>query len=156
MKAKLLILSAIVALSLTTPAFAKTRVVQTRNGQALVTNTSNHRNHWRGDRFRSGSSVFWNVGIGVPFYGGYYGGTPYYGGYSYYGGYPTTAAPIMAVIRTVRTAIATLTDTGPTIMARVIRPTITGASIAVPADQLLRACKNGSPVLDIIAAQSMA
>src|SRR5205823_15081973 len=88
MKAKLLILSAIVALSLTTPAFAKTRVVQTRNGQALVTNTSNHRNHWRGDRFRSGSSVIWNVGIGVPFYGGYYGGSPYYGGYSYYGGYP--------------------------------------------------------------------
>ena len=67
-----------------------------------------------------------------------------------------TAAPIMAVIRTVCTAIATLTDTGPTIMARVIRRTITGASIAVPADQLLRACKNGSPVLDIIAAQSMA
>src|SRR2546423_13458380 len=80
MKAKLLILSALVAFSLTTPAFAKTRVVQTRNGQALVTNTNNHRNHWRGDRFRSGSSVFWNVGIGVPFYGGYYGGYPYYGG----------------------------------------------------------------------------
>ena len=75
-------------------------------------------------------------------------------------GTPTTAAPIMAVIRTVRTAIATLTGTRPTIMARVIRPPIrppiTGASIAVPADQLLRACKNGSPVLDIIAAQSMA
>src|SRR5437868_7493615 len=88
MKAKLLILSAIVALSVMTPAFAKTRVVQTRNGQALVTNTSNHRNHWRGDRFRSGSSVIWNVGIGVPLYGGYYGGLPYYGGYSYYGGYP--------------------------------------------------------------------
>src|SRR5436190_13936708 len=88
MKAKLLILSAIVALSLMTPAFAKTRIVQTRNGRALVTNTGNHRNHWRGDRFRSGSSVFWNVGIGVPFYGGYYGGLPYYGGYSYYGGYP--------------------------------------------------------------------
>src|SRR5438128_491929 len=87
MKAKILTLSAVVALSLTTPAFAKTRVVQTRNGRALVTNTSNHRNHWRGDRFRSGSSVFWNVGIGVPFYGGYYGGYPYYGGYSY-GGYP--------------------------------------------------------------------
>ena len=34
----------------------------------------------------------------------------------------------MAVIRTVRTAIATLTDTGPTIMARVIRPTIGGYS----------------------------
>lgn len=92
MKAKLLILSALVALSLTTPAFAKTRVVQTRNGQSLVTSTSNHRNHWRGDRFRNSSSVFWNVGIGVPFYGGYYG-SPYYGGYpyyggSYYGGYP--------------------------------------------------------------------
>src|SRR5256886_17562259 len=87
MKAKLLILSALVALSLTTPAFAKTRVVQTRNGQALVTNTSNHRNHWRGDRFRSGSSVFWNVGIGVPFYGGYYGGYPYYGGL-FFGGRP--------------------------------------------------------------------
>ena len=71
-------------------------------------------------------------------------------------GTPITAARIMAVIRTARTAIATLTDTGPTIMARVIPPTITGASIAVPADQLLRACKNGSPVLDIIAAQSMA
>ncbi len=71
-------------------------------------------------------------------------------------GTPTTAAPIMAVIRTVRTAIPTPTDTGPIIMARVIRRTITGASIAVPADQLLRACKNGSPVLDIIAAQSMA
>ena len=71
-------------------------------------------------------------------------------------GTPTTAAPIMAVIRTVRTAIATLTGTRLTTMARVIRPTITGASIAVPADQLLRACKNGSPVLDIIAAQSMA
>src|SRR5882724_5976714 len=68
-------------------------------------------------------------------------------------GTPTMAAPIMAVIRT---AIPTLTDTGPIIMARVIRRTITGASIAVPADQLLRACKNGSPVLDIIAAQSMA
>ncbi len=88
MKAKLLILSAIVALSLTTPAFAKTRVVQTRNGQAVVTNSGNHRNHWRGDHWRSGSSVSWNVGIGVPFYGGYYGGYPYYGGYSYYGGYP--------------------------------------------------------------------
>src|SRR2546423_15351618 len=86
MKAKLLILSALVALSLTTPAFAKTRVVQTRKGQALVTDTSNHRNHWRGDRFRSGSSVSWNVGIGVPFYGGYYGGSPYYGGYSFFGG----------------------------------------------------------------------
>ena len=65
-------------------------------------------------------------------------------------GTPTTAAPIMVVIRMGRT------DTGPTIMARVIRRTITGVSIAVPADQLLRACKNGSPVLDIIAAQSMA
>jgi hypothetical protein len=81
MKAKLLIFSAIVALSLTTPAFAKKRVIQTRNGQAVVTSTGNHRNHWR-----NSSSVFWNVGIGVPFYGGYYGGSSYYS--SYYGGYP--------------------------------------------------------------------
>ena len=83
MKAKLLILGAIVALSLTTPAFARTRVVQTRNGQAVVTNSGNHRNHWRGDHWRSGSGVSWNIGIGLPFYGGY----PYYGS-SYYGGYP--------------------------------------------------------------------
>jgi len=87
MKAKLLILGAIAALSLTTPAFAKTRVVQTRNGQTVVANSSDHRNHWRGNHWRSGSRVFWNVGIGVPFYGGYYGGYPYYGS-SYYGGYP--------------------------------------------------------------------
>src|SRR2546423_3867739 len=95
MKAKLLILSALVALSLTTPAFAKTRVVQARNGQVRVPNTSNHRNHWRSDRFRSGSSVFWNVGIGVPFYGGYYGGSPYYGGKSYYGGVSFLRPPHM-------------------------------------------------------------
>ena len=87
MKAKLLILGAIFAVSLTTPAFAKQRVVQTRNGQAVVINNGNHRNHWRNDRWRSGSRVFWNVGIGLPFYGGYYGGYPYYGS-SYYGGYP--------------------------------------------------------------------
>ena len=87
MKAKLLILSALVALSLTSPAFAKSRVVQTRNGQAVVTNRGDHRNHWRGNHWRSGSSVFWNIGIGAPFYGGYYGGYPYYGS-SYYGGYP--------------------------------------------------------------------
>ena len=40
----------------------------------------------------------WNIGIGLPFYGGYYGGYPYYGSYygdypyyggSYYGPYPT-------------------------------------------------------------------
>jgi hypothetical protein len=89
MKAKLLILTAIAALCVTTPAFAKHRVVQTRNGQAVVVNTHRHDSR--------NSSVFWNVGIGVPFYGGYYGGYPYYGGYysgypyygsSYYGGYP--------------------------------------------------------------------
>src|SRR5207237_3839231 len=71
-------------------------------------------------------------------------------------GTPTTAAPIMAVFRTVRTAIASLTNTGATIMARVIRRTINGASIAVPAEQMLRACKKGSPVLGIFAGLSMA
>ena len=90
MKAKLLILTGIAALCMTTPAFAKHRVVQTRNGHAVVGNT--HRHDSRSSR------VFWNVGIGFPFYGGgYYGGYPYYGGYysgypyyggSYYGGYP--------------------------------------------------------------------
>jgi hypothetical protein len=68
-----------------------------------------------------------------------------------------TGTPIIADIGTVRTGMAaTRTDTGPTIMARLIRPTITGASIAVTADQLWRACKNGSPALDFIAARSMA
>src|SRR6476620_12505937 len=81
MKTKLLILTAIAALGVTTPAFAKHRVVQTRNGRAVVVNTH---------RYDSRSShVFWNVGIGFPFYGGYYGGYPYYGGcssaYPFYG-----------------------------------------------------------------------
>ncbi len=91
MKAKLLILGVMAALSLATPAIAKKHVIQTRNGAALVTNTGNHyRNHWRDSR------VSWNVGVGIglPFYGGYYGGYPYYGGYQYgyypygYGSYP--------------------------------------------------------------------
>ena len=81
MKAKLLVLSAIVALSLTTPAFARTHLVQTRTGQRVVTNFGNHRDHWH-----SRSGVSWNIGIGLPFYGRYYGAYPYYG--SYYGGYP--------------------------------------------------------------------
>jgi len=88
MKAKLLTLTAIAALCVTTPAFAKHRVVQTRNGKAVVVNTHRHDSR--------SSHVFWNVGIGFPFYGGYYSGYPYYGGYysgnpyygSYYGGYP--------------------------------------------------------------------
>ena len=78
MKTKLLILAAIAALCVTTPAFAKQRVVETRNGRAVVVNT--HRHDSRGSR------VYWNIGIGLPFYGGYYGGYPYYG--AYYSGYP--------------------------------------------------------------------
>jgi hypothetical protein len=90
MKAKLLVLGTIVALSLTTPAFARTHVVQTRTGQTVV--SGNDRDHWH-----SSSGVSWNIGIGLPFYGGYYGGYPYYRSYygeypyyadSYYGGYP--------------------------------------------------------------------
>ncbi len=68
MKTKLLILTAIAALGVTTPAFAKHRVVQTRNGRAVVVNTHRHDSR--------SSQVFWNVGIGFPFYGGYYGGYP--------------------------------------------------------------------------------
>src|SRR4051812_47843814 len=76
MKAKLQIPSAIVALSMATPAFARTHVVQTRSGQRVVTNVGNDRDHWHS----SSSGVSWNIGIGLPFYGGYYGGYPYYGG----------------------------------------------------------------------------
>src|SRR5690349_16370749 len=68
MKAKLFILTAIAVLCVATPAFAKHRVVQTRNGRAVVVNT--HRQDSRSSR------VFWNVGIGFPFFGGYYGGYP--------------------------------------------------------------------------------
>jgi putative peptidoglycan binding protein len=81
MKAKLLILMAIAALCVSTPAFGRQRVVQTRDGRAVVVN--NHRHYSRG------SSVYWNVGVGVPFFGGgYYSGYPYYGG-GYYSGYPS-------------------------------------------------------------------
>ena len=68
MKTKLLIFTAIAALCVATPAFAKHRVVQTRNGRAVVVNTHRHDSR--------SSHVFWNVGIGFPFYGGYYGGYP--------------------------------------------------------------------------------
>lgn len=77
MKAKLLILTAITALCVSKPAFARQHVVQTRNGRAVVIDTHHHDSH--------ASSVYWNVGVGLPFYGGYYGSYPYYGGYS---GYP--------------------------------------------------------------------
>lgn len=83
MKVKLLIIDALVALSLATPAFASTHVVQSRNGQRVVTTCGNHRDHWHS------SGVSWNIGVGLPFYGGYYGGYPYYG--SCYGGYPYCA-----------------------------------------------------------------
>ena len=79
MKAKLLILAAVAALSVPMPAFAKHRVIQTRNGQAVVVSSHGHDSR--------SSRVFWNVGIGFPFSGGYYGGYPYYGGY--YAGYPS-------------------------------------------------------------------
>ena len=79
MKAKLLIVMAIAGLCVGTPAFAAQRVVQTRNGRAVVVNTHGH--DWRSSR------VYWNVGIGFPFYGGgFYSGYPSYGGY--YSGYP--------------------------------------------------------------------
>src|SRR5205823_9460778 len=148
MKAKLLILGAIAALSLTTPAFAKTRVVQTRNGQTVVANSSDHRNHWRGNHWRSGSRVFWNVGIGVPFYGGYYGGYPYYGS-SYYGDIH------MARMATV----ITLTDTDTIVTITTARPiptTPVARFIGVTTDRLLPACRNGSLALAIITARSMA
>ena len=84
MKAKLLIVITIAGLGLTTgSAFASQQVVETRNGRAVVVRTHRHDAH--------NSSVFWNVGVGVPFAGGYYGGYPYYG--SYYSGYPYGGYP---------------------------------------------------------------
>src|SRR5438552_15946674 len=70
----------------------------------------------------------------------------------------TTAVPIMGDIHTVHTGTdITPTDMGPTpTTGRLIRPTITGASIAVTADQRSRASRNGSPVPDIIVARLMA
>lgn len=86
MKAKLLILGAIVSLLLATPAIAKPRVVRTADGRSVITNSGRH---WRGHH---DSHVSWGVGIGfgAPFYGGYYGAYPgYYGGYPYgYSYYP--------------------------------------------------------------------
>ena len=85
MKAKLFILMAVAALCISTTALAGERVVQRRDGRAVIVNP--HRHDSRGSR------VFWNVGVGIPFFGGgYYAGYPYYGGYysaypSYYGGY---------------------------------------------------------------------
>jgi putative peptidoglycan binding protein len=82
-EAKLLILTAIAALCVAPPTFAKHRIVQTRHGREVVVNTHGH------DSPRS--HFFWNVGIGFPFSAGYYAGYPYYGGYysdyPYYGSY---------------------------------------------------------------------
>jgi len=70
----------------------------------------------------------------------------------------TTAVPIMGDIHTVRmdTGIP-LTDKAVTITtARAIRTTRTARFIAVTTDRLLRAYRNGTPALDIIAARLMA
>lgn len=96
MKAKLLTLSVIAALSCATLATAKTKVVKTTaDGRAMVVTKTgkNWNNHYRSSSWGGwgGSHTSWGIGIGLgsPFYGGYYGGYPgYYGGYYPYGGYP--------------------------------------------------------------------
>jgi len=69
-----------------------------------------------------------------------------------------TAVPITGDIHTARTGTGiTLTDTAVTITtARAIPITPTEVSIVVTTDRLLRAYRNGSLALDIIAARLMA
>ncbi len=75
---------AALTLCLASPAFARPQVVTTSSGNRTFVRSNHYRPYCRG------SGVSWSIGIGFPFYGGYYGGYPYsYGAYPYsYGGYP--------------------------------------------------------------------
>ncbi len=79
MRAKLFLPLAIISFALCLPVQAQHRPV-TNGGRTFAGN------NFRG-RSCHGGGVSWSVGVGFPFYGGYFGGYPYYGGYSY-GGYP--------------------------------------------------------------------
>jgi Putative peptidoglycan binding domain len=80
MKAKTVLLTAAVALGTSILASAQSRVVSTSGGTRTVVTGNYCRPYWHG------SSV--SIGIGFPFYGGFYPGFPYYGGYYPYYPYP--------------------------------------------------------------------
>ncbi len=82
MKSKAFALFVALAVLAAGPAFAQRRVITTgtTGGRTVVSNQF-HRPYCRG------GGVSWSIGIGFPFYGGYYGGYPYYATSPYYGGY---------------------------------------------------------------------
>ena len=75
MKTKIFLLSALLAVATALPASAQRRVATTSGGRTVVSNNFSR-------PFCHGNSVA--IGIGFPFYTGYYG-FPYYGGSPYYG-----------------------------------------------------------------------
>jgi Putative peptidoglycan binding domain len=81
MKAKVLLLMLALTFCLALPMFAQHRVVTTSSAGRSVVANNFCRPHWHD------SNVSWSIGIGFPFYGGYYGGYSYYGGYYPYGAY---------------------------------------------------------------------
>ncbi|MGI9113651.1 MAG: peptidoglycan-binding domain-containing protein, partial [Chthoniobacterales bacterium] len=76
LKLKLVGLFLVLSVSMALPAFAQHRGVSTGSGR-----TFGYRPYCRG------GGVSWSIGIGFPFYGGYYSGYPYYGGYYPYAPY---------------------------------------------------------------------
>ena len=78
MKTKTFLLVTALAIAITLPVSAQQRVGAAVSGSRAVGSGNFCRPYWHG------SSV--SIGIGFPFYGGYYG-FPYYGGVPYYGGY---------------------------------------------------------------------
>ncbi len=81
MKTKFPLLIAIASLSLALPALAQHRVVTSPVGRGTIATNNFHR------PFCHSGGVRLSVGVGFPFFGGYYGGYPYYGGYYPYSGY---------------------------------------------------------------------
>jgi Putative peptidoglycan binding domain len=85
MKTKAFGLALLMTLAMALPAFAQRRVVTTASGGRTVV-----ANHFHRPFHCGGGGVSWSIGIGFPFYGGYYSSYPYYGGYGGYypyGGY---------------------------------------------------------------------
>jgi hypothetical protein len=77
MKTKVLFLTTAVVIAATLPVSAQRVATRTSSGRTVVAGNFSR-------PFCHGSSV--SIGIGFPYYGGFYGGFPYYG-FPYYGGY---------------------------------------------------------------------